>query len=582
MNSNQTSIDLALKKYDVITELIKDKITKLEAIEKLDISDNYIYPLINKYEPGNSICYLNKKIGIPINVKVTNELEKEICQKFITYCKTLKNKPVVVVGRPSEWFQRPTYNLFYDTYKTEFTIGKTRVIEILKANQLFSSRCRLKKVDSIKPSVETIREKRSGFEVQLDGKVNIKFPNDDFTCVAHIAVDAGTNTFLGAVFDKQETTQGYIDLLRITMLEHGVAKNYVTDCRSSFTTNRECGDKNVVIASALNEGLSGMTNLITSSNAKRKNKVESKNDVFQLRVLSMLSLLGVTTMHEAQSVIAAVLKKVNEDLKNPISKDNFFTEFPQNVDFEMVFAQKFERSVHKYSQIQIQNLKYFAITNDNQILYMKKKVKVSTYIKANQQIQVKYRGKLYDCIIADEKAKKKYSYKIEKKRTTIYRQERYNLWINDKFYHLVDNDNNVVKIEINDSVCKVYDESSKLLYVTKNGHPYAHVKGKAKVDPVSEHIVIDYKTSVINYDSSIKLNNNTYFLKGQGKQVVFPVGQKVEVVVENGYPTYIRHEKMLITLHEKDIIDIRLLLPKSKHCTHKTFCADNTELNIME
>ncbi|MGL5020875.1 MAG: hypothetical protein ACRC5R_02550 [Mycoplasmatales bacterium] len=105
-----------------------------------------------------------------------------------------------------------------------------------------------------------------------------------------MAVDAGTNKILAIYFDQGETNFGYINIIKSIFFEHGISYIIVPVCRTSFTTNRECGDKNVVISRALKILV---VQLITTSNAKRKNKVESKNDVIQTRILRELMYAGI-------------------------------------------------------------------------------------------------------------------------------------------------------------------------------------------------------------------------------------------------------------------------------------------------
>ena len=559
--------------HEVIRKVIYGGITIDTAAQFLQYEVNYIYTLMHRFDASNPLCYVSKKVGVSINVKATEEHINFVCDEYRKFCERMSNSPIIVVGRPEEWFQMPTYNLFYDIIKDLIPFKKTRMIEILKENNLYSSRSRNKTIDSKPVSVSEAREKKSGHEIQLDGKVNIQFPGDDFTCVAHLAVDAGSNTILSIVFDVQETNAAYIKLIRNVFTNYGVPNIIVTDCRTSFTTNKIVGDKNVVIA----RGLENLAQLITSSNAKRKNKVESKNDVFQMRILSMLSVMGITKMSQAQECIHEIIKKVNSDLNNHVTDDNFFTPFPKDIDFDILFAEKVERKAHKYSQVQFENKYLFAI-NGNEILYLKNKMSIDVLKKPNGDVNIKYKGKLYSTIEATITNKKKYSYKYETKKTKVYKHERLDMWVDDSYYHLVDNLGNVKRIKESDSVTKVFDEHGKLKRFMLNGHPYNHVKGNAPVCPIVKHIEIEYKHHTVKYNSTININCRDYAIICDGKQVVMPTRSKVIVVLSDGLPTHIKHEKKMLSLYDISVIDIPLYLPKSHLSANLLFNDPSTDV----
>jgi len=569
-------IQKAIYMHETIGLFIDGRITILEASISLNCHKNYIYQLRDKWEKDNNLCYISKKIGVSINKKATQAVRDYIVDQFRLYCIKLEENPITVQGRNMGWFTRPTYQSFYEHIEKDIPVKLTVVTEILKANNLLSSRSRNKKSHNKIVSVTNEENfKQHGEEMQLDGKVGIKFPDDKFTCVAHSAVDAGSNCILGMFFDKQETNFGYLSLTKKVLYKYGYSPILVTDCRSSFTTNLEIGDKNVIIAKGFADLI---TELVTSSNPKRKGKVESKNDTIQIRILQELAYAGVRTMEQANNIIDEVVGYVNDKLNNNISDQNMFIKLPANFDFDRSFASVYERSTNQYSKIQFNNEEYFAINNEN-IKHFKNKTKVQIIQTYQGKLTLECAGTSYDLVIANQAAKNKYQIEYIFKKHISFRTQRTDFCFKSERYHIVDNLQNAVTIPKGAHLTKYYDETGTILYVKLNKTKYLVKKGVAPVDTEITKIITK-KIVVIKYDSTFKFQNKTYAITLDGIQVVFDEGARIEITLENNIPAYLVHKKKIMHFRDISLSVLGLKIPVS-HYQAKMYWESNPHIHYI-
>jgi hypothetical protein len=362
-------------------------------------------------------------------------------------------------------------------------------------------------------------------------------------------------------FDFQETNFGYLKMLEYSFRTYGVARRYVTDNRSSFTTNREVGDKNVVIAKGLKQL---KAELITSSNAKRKNKVESKNDVIQMRIVQMLMIMNIRTMEMANLVIEEVMQAVNEDLGNVIGSNNCFAKFPKEHSFEELFSTEEQRKIKKYSQIQIDNKQYFAITQNEKVKYLHKGCSATLIRYYNGEMKLKYNGSIYSLVLATNSNLRKYNVSYEYTKVSNYRSNRNHFIFNQKEFHIVDLDGTLVTIKAGDRVEKIFDNTGTLLYVMLNKVKYSIAEGlpQNQIDTKPELTISQVS---MKYDGTFTFKGNKYELRAYGNQVVFADGTKLDIFCENGVPTHLEHEKKMITCHDLSISPFRVHRPTSKY-----------------
>jgi len=137
----------------------------------------------------------------------------------------------------------------------------------------------------------------------------------------HIAVDDATGAILGAYFDKQETLNGYYNILNQILTRYGVPYMFFTDRRTVFEYKQKKSpsveeDTFTQFGYACKQlGI----DIKTSSIAQAKGHVERMFQTLQSRLPIVLRLAGVSTIAQANEFLNSYIKKFNAQFALPIN-----------------------------------------------------------------------------------------------------------------------------------------------------------------------------------------------------------------------------------------------------------------------
>ena len=191
----------------------------------------------------------------------------------------------------------------------------------------------------------------------------------------HIAVDDATGAILGAYFDKQETLNGYYNILNQILTSYGVPYMFFTDRRTVFEYKKKKSpsveeDTFTQFGYACKQlGI----DIKTSSIPQAKGRVERMFQTLQSRLPIELRLAGVSTIAQANEFLNSYIKKFNAQFALPL--DNIKSVFETQLDIKkinLILAVLSCRKIDSGSCIRFNNSYYLPVDSNGHPIYYRK------------------------------------------------------------------------------------------------------------------------------------------------------------------------------------------------------------------
>ena len=372
-------------KYDVIKELVDHNGNKERASLKLGISKRQINRLIIIYkEKGNSGFVHGNRGHIP-----TKALDKSISEDIILLYKTKYQD--FNFNHFKEYLEEEenifvSYTFIYNTLtkagilspkarkKTKRNFKKR---ELLKQKKIILAMTeeQINEIVSHEISLEDShprgeKPKYFGEVIEQDGSIHLWF-GDKKTCL-HLAIDKATSTIVGAYFDKEETLNGYYNVLYQILINYGIPYKFLTDNRTVFNymslnPDKRTSDKDVLTQYGYACKQLGI-DLKTTSVSQAKGLIERTNGTFQGRLVNELKLNGITTIEEANKYLKEVfVPKFNSKFAMDYKKfKSVFEEKPSLEKINYTLAVLTPRKIDNGNSIKFKN-KYYQPYLDNKL-----------------------------------------------------------------------------------------------------------------------------------------------------------------------------------------------------------------------
>ena len=174
----------------------------------------------------------------------------------------------------------------------------------------------------------------AGEMIQMDASIHEWFGG--IKTNLHIAVDDATGAIVGAYFACQETLEGYYNILKQVLTNHGIPYMFFTDKRTVFEYNQKKSpsleeDTFTQFGYACKQlGIE----IKTSSIPQAKGRVERMFHTLQSRLPLELRLANVNTIEQANEFLNSYIKKFNARFALPI--DNTKSVFEMQPDEEKI------------------------------------------------------------------------------------------------------------------------------------------------------------------------------------------------------------------------------------------------------
>ena len=402
------------EKYDVIKELVDHNGNKNRAAKKLGISRRQVDRLIIKYkEKGKSGFVHGNRGKCP-----SKTLDKSISEDIILLYKT-KYQDFNFNHFKEYLEEEENISVSYDfIYKHLTNAGilspkarKRTKKEFIKKQLLKEKKINLAMSDE---QIESIvnhelsledshprgeKPKYFGEVVEQDGSIHLWF-GDKKTCL-HLAIDKATSTIVGAYFDKEETLNGYYNVLYQILTNYGIPYKFLTDNRTVFNymylnPDKRTSEKDVLTQYGYACKQLGI-DLKTTSVSQAKGLIERTNGTFQGRLVNELKINGITTIEEANKYLIEVfVPKFNKKFAMNYKKfQSVFEKSPSEEKINYTLAVLTPRKIDNGNAIKYKN-KYYQPYLNNELKCFMPKTECLVINSFNNQLLVTIDDNVYE------------------------------------------------------------------------------------------------------------------------------------------------------------------------------------------
>ena len=374
-----------LEKYKVIKELVDHKGNKNRACKKLGISRRHVDRLIIKYKENGKYAFIHGNRS----KKPVNAYDKSISEDIITL---YKNKYYDFNFNHFKEFLKKdenidvSYDFIYKNLskegilspkarkKTKKEFAKQKLLKEKKINNDMSNE-EIEIIVNHEIALEDShprgeKPKYFGEVIEQDGSIHAWFGGIK-TCL-HLAIDKATSNVVGAYFDKQETLNGYYNVLYQILTNYGIPYKFLTDNRTVFNymslnPDKRTSDKDVLTQYGYACKQLGIE-LETTSVSQAKGLIERTNGTFQGRLVQELRLNGINTIEEANKYLIDVFVP-NFNKRFAIDYKKFpsaFEDSPSEDKINYTLAVLTPRKIDNGNSIKYHN-KYYQPYLDNKI-----------------------------------------------------------------------------------------------------------------------------------------------------------------------------------------------------------------------
>ena len=373
------------EKYETIKKLVESGGNKQRAAIKLHCTVRHINRMVIGYRENGKGFFIHGNRGRKPAHALENS-EKQIIidlyrtkyegTNFTHFSELLEEFEGIIVSEST--IRSILIQEFILSPKAKRASKKALSVKLNEMKKLTKSKKEINIIQSSILAIEDAHPRRPrcayfGEMLQMDASLHPWFGQEKSQL--HIAVDDATGAILGAYFDKQETLNGYYNILNQILTSYGVPYMFFTDRRTVFEYKKKKSpsveeDTFTQFGYACKQlGI----DIRTSSIAQAKGRVERMFQTLQSRLPIELRLAGVSTIAQANEFLNSYIKKFNAQFALPI--DNIKSVFETQLDIKkinLLLAVLSCRKVDSGSCIKFNNSYYLPVDSNGHPVHYRK------------------------------------------------------------------------------------------------------------------------------------------------------------------------------------------------------------------
>ena len=369
-----------IARFEAINKVLENKISKINASKKLNITTRHLRRLCNLYRRYGAQGLISKRRGRPSNNKLKASREdiiKLITSKYMDFGPTLAHEKL--------------------TRKHGYKISVESLRKIMISSGIWQGKSRKKiTVHQMRP-----RRHQYGELVQIDGSPHAWFEDRADSCCLHVFVDDATGKIMALHFAQEECTDGYFTALGNYISNHGIPANIYSDRHSIFRVNTpeaNSGTGETQFGRALKDL---NISLICANSPQAKGRVERVNKTLQDRLVKELRLANIKDISSANAFLPKFIEQYNNLFAvQPHSDiDAHNKHIPEPETLKLILSQQYQRKISKNLEVSFDN-KIYQIQVKNHG-YTMRKANLTVCSKAGE-ITLLYKNNLLDYKVFDK------------------------------------------------------------------------------------------------------------------------------------------------------------------------------------
>ena len=421
-------------KYEIIKNLVTNNGNKLNAANKLGISVRQVNRLIIRYkeegkegfihgnrkktptltiskETKETILNLYNNKYYNFNFKHFKEMLEENENIKISYNSLYKILDNNLILSPKA--ERITRRKYRDRIQTKIDLNKP--LSVIEKNLIVNNNI----LDPKDNHARLPRKKYSGELLQMDASEHLWF--GDKKTHLHAAIDDATGMIVGAYFDYQETLNGYYNVLKQTLDNHGIPNEFLTDRRTIFEykllKNPEPEYSTLTQFGYACEQL-GITLSVTSI-PQAKGRIERLFGTLQSRLINELRINNINTISKANEFLQSYVDKFNKQFS---LMDNNIPQVYENInsdtDLNLILALVTNRVFDRGSALKYQNKYFQAYNKHGNLVNFKHKTKAVVIKSFDNKLYCLINSEYYKLIELEshERYSKEFDFEVKKEK----------------------------------------------------------------------------------------------------------------------------------------------------------------------
>ncbi len=374
--------DKEMARLKIIEKLLEEEISIKDAAGVLGLSDRQIKRIKKKVRLSGPIAIMHgNRERAPIN-KVEN---------------TVKD---LVVKLKYEKYQGTNFSHFAELLKERenIVLSQPTVHRILRNAGLFSPR----KKKKIRAHHYRKRKDCPGMMVQFDSSPYSWLGG--MRLALHGAIDDASSNVLGLYLCREETLEGYFEVVRQMVKGHGIPVSIYSDKHTIFfnpkgklTLEEELEGKTAPytqFSSAMDElGI----NMIPAGSPQAKGRIERLWGTLQDRLVQEFSLNKIKDIDDANKFLRNYVKKFNKKFSVKPKGDPVFRELAKEVVLDYILCRKEIRKLDNGSAFSFKS-KYYQLISNGKVAAGISRAKVKVLTSKKIGIKAEYSGKIYSVL----------------------------------------------------------------------------------------------------------------------------------------------------------------------------------------
>ena len=257
------------------------------------------------------------------------------------------------------------------------------------------------------------RKPQRGMLVQIDASPHEWFFGGE-KCFLHGAIDDATGEILALFFAPTECLEGYFEIMRQIITNHGLPISIYCDRHTIFVSPK--GSK-LTIEQELNGEVVNLTQfgrameelgitIINAKSAPAKGRIERLWETLQSRLPVEFKINGITTIEAANKFLYQFMKiyngKFSVEPENPVDA---FRKVDPDVKLDNILCRKEERTIIEGSAFSY-NGKYYQLIKNGKKVPAMPKAKLTVLTSSKIGIKAIYLGEVYETLLLEERPKK--------------------------------------------------------------------------------------------------------------------------------------------------------------------------------
>lgn len=372
-------VELRLKenrKYIIIKKLVEANGNKNAAALKLNCTKRNINRLIAGYKKDGKEFFIHGNRGKKPVHTISDETKESIIDlyknkyfdaNFQHFAELLEKHENIIVSPTYIFDILDSVNII--SPKANRKTKKNLKKKLKDTKKKSKSKKEIETLDRMIIDIEEAHPRRprcafAGEMIQMDASIHNWFGNDDTQL--HIGIDDATGMIVGAYFDHQETLNGYYNILKQILNNHGIPYMFYTDRRTVFEYKLKKSpsleeDTFTQFGYACNQlGIE----IKTTSIPEAKGRVERLFQTLQSRLIIELRLEGITTIEEANVFLNSYIKEYNKKFAITNNNKSVFEKQPSDEKINLTLAVIVKRKIDNGHCIKF-NKKFFKLLDEN-------------------------------------------------------------------------------------------------------------------------------------------------------------------------------------------------------------------------